>query len=112
MQKHKKDLTYDNVGEYFEDDLGSLIDNYIMATPNYNYVNENGELFFEDNDRMDRYYETALANLVYLLKKTYNSPKLLCKKTNTIIDNPNYVEEKEREVFEKFGQGYIYRISN
>tara|TARA_R100000781_G_scaffold24008_3_gene17727 strand:+ start:4905 stop:5234 length:330 start_codon:yes stop_codon:yes gene_type:complete len=108
----KKDLNYESVGEYFEDELGTLMDKYIMETSKYQYVNEDGELFFEDNDRMDRYYETALANLIYLLKKTYNSPKLACKTTGKVINNPDYVEDKEKEVFQNFGQGYLYRITN
>jgi len=110
--KYKKDFNYETIGEYLEDDLGTLIENYIMETRKYHYVNEDGELFWEDNDRLDRYYETALANLLYLLKKTYNSPKLLCKATGQIINNPDYVEDKEDEVFQNFGQGYIKRISN
>jgi hypothetical protein len=105
-QKNKKDFNYNSIGEYFEDDLGTLIDNYIMDSKKYYYVNEEGELFFEDNDRMDRYYDTALANLLYLLKKTYNSPKLACKTTGKIINNPDYVEEKEKEVFQEIADRY------
>ena len=101
-KKYKKDFNYNSIGEYFEDDLFKLIDNYIMETRKYHYVNEEGELFFEDNDRMQRYYDVALANLLYLLKKTYNSPKLLCKATGEIINNPDYVEDKEEEVWEDF----------
>jgi len=89
-KKYKKDFNYNSIGEYFEDDLGTLVENYIMETRKYQYVNEEGELFWEDNDRLDYYYESALANLTSLLKITYNSPKLLCKATGKIINNPNY----------------------
>ena len=93
--KYKKDFNYHTIEEYFEDDLRKLLDNYIMETKKHQYVNEGAEQFFEDNDRMDRYYDIALSNLVYLLRRTYNSKKLLCKKTNNIINNPNYNEELE-----------------
>ena len=113
-KKNKKDFNYNSIGEYFEDDLGTLIDNYIMDSKKYYYVNEEGELFFEDNDRMDRYYDTALANLLYLLKKTYNSPKLACKTTgkkDTRLKHV-YLNDKGTKLFSEIFDVQKKRIYN